>query len=105
MDIALSLDSENLDLAFDNGDFLITDNSKRDRVVTLLRSELGDFILDNTLGAGLESFINGNLADSYDAILTKIKTAFETDKISGIEIDFEDKNIFIKEKATGETLN
>jgi hypothetical protein len=105
MDIALSLDAENLDLAFDNGDFLIIDNSKRDRVVTLLRSEPGDFMLDKTLGAGLESFINGNLADSYDEILTKIKTAFEKDKISGIEIDFEDKNIFIKEKVTGETLN
>lgn len=105
MDIALNSSTEILDLSFERGDFRITPNSKRDRVIAILRAVPNDFKLDPLLEANCEEFVNGNILEFRDDILDKIKTAFDREKISDMEIDFEDKKITLTEKATGEQID
>jgi len=85
MDIGLTLD---LDLAFQNGDFLIKNDTTRDRLICILNAKNGDFILDSDLYTEIENYVNSNLSDVRDRIVLTLKNAFDRDNLQGIEINF-----------------
>ena len=64
MDISLNSSTEILDISFERGDFRITTNSKRDRVISILRAVPNDFKLGHESLKVLHQHLLGILLDT-----------------------------------------